>query len=293
MNCKPGTGMVICEALGAVAVFESERAKIVLLPLPGRGPETPSCLELERLSRAPCMTFPEFTFECSTGWMACVKRIDNKSPLLLVTDLQNETVRVVDVRASERLGDLLPPGAIPGCHRVAGQGHIAAVVSWGGTPGLEGVVRLFRNHGAEWDLIAMTPGQGPKLASLVQPLDVCLSYDEKHDPVFAVSDLETQRVTLFRVRDGSLIKPLGYGNWPTCVVYLGKTWYAVDHASGMLVALEGSAKTAYLLECSVSGRIHQVRPTAISSVPGVGLVVRCGTCHFIHAILGPVDTEAL
>jgi DNA-binding beta-propeller fold protein YncE len=201
------------------------------------------------------------------------------SRLLLLTDHGHDAVHVIDVAGRVHAGYVAAPGTIAGPRGVAARGSLVAVSAWKKDGSGEHVVHVFEGSGAMWTVVRVVGGGfgGPGSASgqLQRPRGLRFSGDGTG---LAVADRGNNRVSVFRVEDGSFARHVATG--------LGGAFDVEECEGGWLVACWGSDSIEFV-GGDVDGGVGGARlgkygsgdgkfkdPSALALVPGLGLVVR-------------------
>jgi hypothetical protein len=211
-----------------------------------------------------------------SGWMTFTGPAT--SPLLLVTDAGHDAVHVIDVVGRVHAGYVAAPGTTAGPRGVAARGSLVAVSAWKEDDSSDHVVELFEGSGASWTAVRVVAGGfgGPGGADgqLRRPFGLRFTGDGTG---LAVADWDNDRVSMFRVEDGSFVRHVA-----TRLIY---PWDVEECEGGWLVAC-GLSHAVKFVSDGVGGRARlQVgefgdgdgeleSPSALALVPGLGLVVR-------------------
>jgi hypothetical protein len=216
--------------------------------------------------------FEEPTFEFS-GYLAFTGPATSR--VLLVTDAGHGTVHVINVAGRVHVGYVAAPGTIAGPRGVAARGSVVAISAWKEPYSGDHVVRVFEGSGAMWTAVRVVGGGfgGPGWADgqLDGPCGLRFTGDGTG---LAVTDAGNDRLSMFRVEDGSFVRHVATG--------LSYPWDVEECEGGWLVAClrcstiefvggdeDGGGDRAKLGTWgSVMG------PSALALVPGLGLVVR-------------------
>ncbi len=198
-------------------------------------------------------------------------------PLLLVTDAGQDAVHFVDVVEGRHAGYLAAPGSIAGPRGVAASrsGDVAGVTAWKHRASGEHVVHLFTRRGATWVLSrVLGSGYGPEDGRLQCPHGVRISADGTS---VVVADRFNNRVSQFKTADGVWERHVVVGahsRRPNDVQQVAAGWLVANGGSNrvVLVPRDGVAVRPFLGEPGSSGEFDG--PTALTVVPGLGLVVR-------------------
>jgi hypothetical protein len=171
---------------------------------------------------------------------------------------------------------------------VAARGSLVAVSAWKGEDSGDHVVRVFEGSGAMWTAVRVVAGgfggPGDADGQLNRPYGLRLSGD---GTALAVADAENERVSVFRVQDGSFVRHVALGlcngRWQS------NPWDVEECEGGWLVAcfgwqsfpiefvsgdVDGGHVGRATLGKEGSGDGEFRHPSALALVPGLGLVVR-------------------
>jgi hypothetical protein len=217
----------------------------------------------------------------SSGLMAFMGPATSR--LLLLTDQGHDTVHVIDVAHRAHVGYVAAPGIIAGPRGVAARGSLVAVSTWKKGHSGDHVVRVFEGSGASWTAVRVVAGgfEGPGSTEgqLHRPRGLRFTGDGAG---LAVADSVNNRVTLFRVEDGSFVRHVVTGlPCPHDVEECEGGWLAACYSSDTIEFVGGDVDGGGM------GRNYRARlgkmgsedgefrlPTALTLVPGLGLVVR-------------------
>ncbi len=284
-RCGLGVGMAACPALGLLVTSNREDNSLSVFALPrssgagagaGAGAGLALVCTLGGASSPAPMQF-KFSDDNYSGWMAFTGPATSR--LLVLTDAGYDAVHVVDVAGRVHAGYVAAPGTIAGPRGVAARGSLVAVSAWKIDGSGEHVVRMFEGSGAMWTVVRVVGGgfRGPGSADgqLKYPLGLRFTGDGMG---LAVADRGNDRVSVFRVEDGSFARHVATG--------LGGPFDVEECEGGWLVACWGS-HTIEFVGGDVGGDEGRARlgkwgsgdgefnwPSALALVPGLGLVVR-------------------
>jgi hypothetical protein len=199
---------------------------------------------------------------------------------LLVTDAGHDVVHVIDVAGRVHVGYVAAPGTIAGPRGVAARGSLAAISAWKSFWQGDHVVRVFEGSGAMRTAVRVvaggfeTPGRAD--GQLNAPYGLRFTGDGTG---LAVADRGNNRVSVFRVEDGSFARHVVTG--------LDGPWDVEECEGGWLVACAGTDTIGFVggdvdgggvgwasLGKGGSGDGEFVGPSALALLPGLGLVVR-------------------
>jgi hypothetical protein len=202
------------------------------------------------------------------------------SRLLLVTDHGHDAVHAIDVAGRVHVGYVAAPGTIAGPRGVAARGSLVAVSAWKQCDSGDHVVRIFEGSGASWTAVRVVAGgfggPGDADGQLNCPFGLRFTGD---DTGLAVADAENDRVSVFRVEDGSFVRHVA--------TELGRPYDVEECEGGWLVAcdsshtiefagggVDGSGVGGASLGKYGYGVGEFFGPSALALVPSLGLVVR-------------------
>ncbi len=206
---KSGFGLAVCRTLGLlVASTEKDNALHVFVlpsslyqePRDGAGAGSglvPVCALGGTSSPAPMLN--------GAGNMAFTGPASCR--LLLVPDIGNGAVHVVDVLAQVHVGYVAAPGTTAGPRCVAVWDSLAAV-----SDSAADTVHVFEGSGASWSPVRVVaggcrvPGRAP--GQLSNPRGLRFTRDGEG---LVVADMYNNRVSMFRVEDGSFVQHVATG----------------------------------------------------------------------------------
>jgi hypothetical protein len=230
-------------------------------------------------SRAPM----QFEFEDEdgySGWMAFTGPATSR--LLLVTDVGHDAVHVIDVAGRVHVGYVAAPGTIAGPRGVAARGSLVAVSAWKKGDSGDHVVRVFEGSGASWAAVRVVAGgfEGPGSAD--RQLNCPNGLRFTGDGVgLAVADWCNDRVSVFRVEDGSFARHVATGlDGPYDVEECEGGWLVAcgNWSLHTIEFVDGGVGGGAVSRCSLGKRGSGDRefdtPSALALLPGLGLVVR-------------------
>jgi hypothetical protein len=285
--CGPGVGMAACPALGLLVTSNHKDNTLSVFALPpssgagagaGAGAGLALVCTLGGASSPSPMQFKFNDGSYSSGWIAFTGPATSR--LLLLTDAGHDAVHVIDVAGRVHAGYMAAPGTIAGPRGVAARGSLVAVSAWGKAGSGDHVVRVFEGSGAMWTAVRVVGGGfgGPGSADghLRCPRGLRFSGDGTG---LAVADRGNNRVSVFRVEDGSFARHVATG--------LGGPYDVEECEGGWLVAcfdsqtiefvggdVDGGGVGRASLGKGGSGDGQFWSPSALALVPGLGLVVR-------------------
>ena len=290
-KCGSGMGMAVCPALGLLVTSNHHDNTLSVFTLPGTGAGasasagTSAGMALVCTLGAPSSPAPmQFEFldmknTGSSGWMAFTGPTNFR--LLLLTDAVHEAVHVIDVAGRVHVGYVAEPGTIGRPRGVAARGSLVTISAWRKVDSGKHVVRLFEGSGARWSLLRVLAGgfrsPGSADGQLHAPMGLRFTGDGTG---LAVADARNDRVSLFRVEDGSFVRHVATG--------LSCPQDAEECEGGWLAACSGSQTIRFVGavgDMDRGGRASSLGrwgrgdgeftdPTALALVPGLGLVVR-------------------
>jgi hypothetical protein len=284
--CGTGVGMAACPALGLLVTSNKDDNTLSVFALPrssgaGAGAGAGAGLALVcTLGGASSPAPMQFKFNDGnwSGWMAFTgpARAATSRRLLLVTDAGHDAVHVIDVAGRVHAGYVAAPGTIAGPRGVAARGSLVAVSAWKEDERGDHVVRVFEGSGATWRAVRVVAGGfgGPGTADgqLHVPYGLRFTDDGKE---LAVADGDNDRVSVFRVEDGSFVRHVA--------TELECPMDVEECEGGWLVACFGSSTIEFVGDGGVggvalgkwgSGDGEFRYPSALALVPGLGLVVQ-------------------
>jgi hypothetical protein len=279
-RCGLGVGLAACPALGLLVTSSHKDNTLSVFALPhssGAGAGLALVCTLGGASSPAPMQF-KFYDNYSSGWMAFTGPATSR--LLLVTDAGHDVVHIIDVAGRVHVGYVAAPGTIAGPRGVAARGSLVAVSVWkiGGSG--DHVVRLFEGSGAMWTAVRVVAGGfgGPGSADgqLQWPYGLRFTGDGKG---LAVSDEWNNRVSMFRVDNGSFVRHMATGLRGPCDVEECEGGWLVACAGSHTVdfvgvVVHGSGVSGARLGKRGSGGGEFMDPSALALVPVLGLVVR-------------------
>jgi hypothetical protein len=283
--CGWGVGLAACPTLGLLVTSNHKDNTLSVFALPrssgaGAGAGLALVCTLGGASSPAPMQFEFFDGDYS-GWMAFTGPATSR--LLLLTDAGHDAVHVIDVAGRVHVGYVAAPGNISGPRGVAARGSLVAVSAWKEDDSGEHVVRVFEGSGTMWTAIRVVGGGlgGPGSADgqLRRPYGLQFSGDGTG---LAVADWYNDRVSVFRVEDGSFARHIA--------TELSRPYDVEECEGGWLVACYGSDTIEFVggdMGGVGMGRARLGKggrgdgefdcPSALALVPGLGLVVRAIT----------------
>jgi hypothetical protein len=202
------------------------------------------------------------------------------SRLLVVTDAGHDAVHVIDVVGQIHVGYVAAPGTIDRPRGVAARGSLVAVSAWKEDDSGDHVVELFEGSGTRWAGVRVVGGGflGPGSAGqLKYPLGLRFTLDGTG---LAVADSScNDRVSLFRVEDGSFVRHVATGlHGPIDVEECEGGWLVACDLSRTIQFVGDGVDGGAVSRCSLGqrggGDGEFSWPSALALVPGLGLVVR-------------------
>ena len=251
-KCGQGFGLAVCRSLGLVVTSNVDDNSLSVFALPDTSALDSALLiggpasiagGLQLIATLGATSGMHFTFDDTHGYsggLAFVERPGTRAVAparcpLLVTDAGNDAVHVIDVVARVHMGYVASQGAIVGPRSVAAHGRHAAVSAW--RYGHHGVVHMFEGSGADWTrtrtiICTGLGGRGGSSGSgwqLSMPMGLRFSRDGTG---LVVADPCDGLLALFRVVDGSLIRPLARIEDPWDVEECAQGWLVTCSACG-------------------------------------------------------------
>jgi hypothetical protein len=285
--CGVGLGVAVCSSLGVIVTSDWVNHSLLVWALPidssaawSHGGEVVVGLRLMcilgGLGSAPPMVF-RFCDRSSggrSGYLAFTPPTVSDPALLLVSDAGHGAVHLVDVARQTHVGYLAPPRSINGPRGVAtsSTAPLAAVST-------ASAVHLYRGSGTVWvDAQVIECWPLAPTWPLGQAFGLRFSLD---GATVAVADHANNRVSLFRVAGGGLVRHIdtGVGSHPIDVEEAEGGWLVVCerwHAVGFLNAHDGYSIWRYLgrADGAFGAGDGEFRyPASITTVPGLGVVV--------------------
>jgi hypothetical protein len=317
-QCGPGFGMAISPYLGILVTSNKEDNSLSVFQLPGSadgdnpklwgvGVRRPSAgatgLPLVCTLGGPGATAP-FKFRFVGGGALCGGCLaftgtgDRGTPLLVVTDAGADTVHLVDTQHRRHAGYVAAPGSLRKPGGVAATAALVAVS--GSTLDLNPYgIKLFGQVGdgraaSEWVLLRdVGGGFGGGDGQLYGPRGLRFSGD---GALVCVADTLANRVSLFRVEDGSFVRHLATGlQTPRDVEECEGGWLVLYGAAPSLVHVatvgdlkdrDGPRRTPWDVK-SWRGATPVEGPAALGLVPGLGLAVREDHGHQVQVLRTP------
>jgi hypothetical protein len=216
-----------------------------------------------------------------SGWMAFTGPASCRR--LLVTDAGHEAVHVIDAAGWKHVGYVAAPGTIVGPRGVAARGSLVAVSTFKrGSSVDDHVVHIFEGSGASWSPARVLAGGfgGPGIAAgqLKWPRGLRFTGDGTG---LVVADCGNNRVSMFRVDDGSFVRHVATGlRGPLDVEECEGGWLVACRSSHTIQFVSGGvdgaavASLGHRLGGMGSGHGEFEYPSALALVPGLGLAVR-------------------
>jgi hypothetical protein len=281
--CGRGVGLAACPALGLLVTSNDNDNTLSVFALPrssgaGAGAGAGAGLALVRTLGGASSPAPmRFKFldddHLPSGWMAFTGPATSR--LLLVTDAGHDAVHVIDVVGRKHAGYVAAPGTIAGPRGVAAWGSLVAVSAWKCVHFGDHVVRVFEGSGAMWRAVRVVAGgfgtAGRAEGQLKWPFGLRFT---RNGTGLAVADSYNNRVSLFRVEDGSFVRHVATElDRPVDVEECEGRSLVASECSHTIELVSGS------ISRSIAGKhnylsLHVHNPTALALVPGLGLVVR-------------------
>ncbi len=229
-------------------------------------------------------------------------------PLLLVTDAGADAVHIVDVVGETHAGYLASPGSIAGPRGVAASGvsesPLVAVSAWAWMDSGDHVVVVYRGSGVVWEAVRVIGGgfggPGPRDGQLQMPHGLRLS-GSGDGSVVCVADSRNNRASVFRVGDGGFVRHIATGlEHPRDVEEVEGGWlvacgdsHTVEFAGDGARGVGGARPFLGKAGGRAGGDDGEFSvPTALTVVPGLGLVVREAFSQRLQVLATP-DTIAM
>jgi hypothetical protein len=265
--------MAVCSTLGLLvtSIDDNNTLKVYKLPISMSDADAGAGLVLMSILGGDFTPAPmQFKFCNLSGWMTFTGTAPSRH--LLVTDDGHEAVHVIDVFRKVHVGYVAAPGTIANPRGVAAKGSLVAV----GRGAHNHAVRVFEGSGASWTVVRDVAASFHRLLGHY-PRGLRFTADGVG---LMVTDASNNRVSVFRVEDGSFVR---------------------HFATGLLRPLdvEEDCDGGWLVACSVTHTVQfvddggQVRatlgsfgfgdgefhaPSALAFVPGRCLVVKDFAC---------------
>lgn len=301
LSVPAGVGVAACPILRVLVTsthLDDSLSVFALVPCrdcahPSAGPLAdlaPVCT-LGGVSSAFPMQFKFFDGRWS-GWMAFTGPASRR--LLLLTDAGHDAVHVIDVVGRTHAGYVCTPGVIVGPRGVAASGSHAAISAWRGDASTGHVVHVFQGSGAVWAPVWVVGGSASGLLPrLWSPHALRFT---RNDTQLVVGECDHQRLSLFRVDDGSFVQ---------CVHTPGAQRHMdVEECDGgwLVPSAEGPRPLLFVPAPEEDGKCLDVAGTdygielgvtALTMVPGLGLVVRDFKRVVVFGVPSMVAMDAL
>jgi hypothetical protein len=225
----------------------------------------------------------DFRFPSVSGHMAFTGPASSR--FLVVADGGHKAVHVVDVVSRAHVGYVAAPGTLGMPQGVAAKGSLVAVSVWSPIVAREHVVCIFEGSGAMWTPVrnvgADADGFGPQCIHLRCPRGLRFTHVDVDGLGLAVAHCYGNgRGTIFRVDDGSFARTLFLERCPSLHDWM--IWRSVTTGGWWLVV--GVTPSSFCMVQTERAKQHWAHvavktassffPTALSFVPGLGLVVR-------------------
>ena len=214
-TCGNGYGMAVCPILGLLVTSDDEEDTLTVLTLPssvssttGGAASGPALVCTLGGASSPAPMQFEFNGPGSNGSSGLMAFSGPATcRLLLLADVGHDAVHVIDVVGRVHVGYVAAPGTIAGPRGVAARGSLVAVSAWKKGGSGEHAVRMFEGSGAMWTAVRAVGGSfgGPGSADgqLSCPRGLRFTGDGTE---LAVADYDNNRVSMFRVEDGSFAR---------------------------------------------------------------------------------------
>jgi hypothetical protein len=273
-HCGHGVGMAVCPTLGLLVTSNDRDNTLSVFALPsggiGGGVQVHAGAGLEHvctLGGASSAAPMQFKFLSTrpghgySGWMAFTGPATSR--LLLVTDAGHDAVHIIDVAGQVHVGHVASPGIIVGPRGVAARGCLVAISAWRNGGSGEHVVRVFEGSEISWTQVRVVAGgfgtPGSADGQLQCPNGLQFTGDGTG---LAVVDFVNDRVSLFRVEDGSFVRHVATG--------LKYPWDVEECEGGWLVACSSTGTIEFASTCVGSTTPGGVGHTGRAGVGGIG-----------------------
>jgi hypothetical protein len=303
--CGTGVGMAACCTLGLLVTSNGNDNTLSVFALPrssgggagaGAGAGAGTCLSgvIKSLftgaglvlvctlggpsSPAP-MQFDLKSGDGHSGWMTFTGPATSR--LLLLTDAGQDAVHVIDVAGRTHVGYVAAPGTIAGPRGVAARASLVAVSAWEMCSRGDHVVRLFEGSGSSWTPARLVAGGfggvGIADGQLYRPSGLRFTGDGTG---LVVADYSNNRVSMFRVEDGSFVRHVATGlSEPHDVEECDGGWLVACNDSDTIEFVGGGGVDGGGVGRATVGEYGSrdgqfMFPAALALVPGLGLVVR-------------------
>jgi hypothetical protein len=288
-GCGEGVGVAACPTLGLLVTSDDVENTLSVFALPGSGGGAGAgagaglalvCTLGGAGSPAP-MQF-KFNDGSWSGWMAFTGPATSR--LLLLTDAGHDAVHVIDVAGRVHAGYVAAPGTIAGPRGVAARGSLVAVSAWEEVDSGGHVVRVFEGSGAMWTAVRVVGGgfgdPGSADGQLHRPSGLRFTGDGTG---LVVADRGNERLSMFRVEDGSFVRHVATGlagpydveecegGWLVACLLSNTIEFVGGDVDG---GVGGGAVSRARLGKLGSGDGEFNLPSALALVSGLGLVVR-------------------
>jgi hypothetical protein len=315
--CGPGVGLAVCPTLGLLVTSDWAENTLSVFALPSgcssasavapmgapRGAGAGAGAGLVRVSTLGDASSPapmqfEFHDGSWSGWLAFTGPATSR--LLLLTDAGHGAVHVIDVAGRVHAGFVAAPGTIAGPRGVAARGSLVAVSAWKKRDSGDHVVRVFEGSGAMWTVVRVVAGGFGGPGGVDGQLEVPFGLRFTGDGTgLVVADRGNERVSVFRVEDGSFVRYVAMGpRAPRDVEECEGGWLvARSHPSHSIQFVSGSGDGGGVGRARLgkvgSGDGELSWPSALALVPGQGLVVRDGAKGGRLQLLASPDANAM
>lgn len=284
-----GEGLAHCDLSGVLVLSSTFRNVLCVFKSPGLDGQLRYLFTLGDGAYF-AMKFDFSSVMCS-GHLAFTGSADARH--LLVADAGGGgTVHVIDVVYKMHAGYVAAPGTIAGPRCVAAKGALVAVSAWECSTKCKHIIQLYEGSGATWMPLRVLgagfdhPGHAD--GQLFCPRGMRFSGEDVDDMAVVVADSWNDRVSMFRVRDGSFVRHLATDVKDVADVeeyengWLCGSWGGVFVKDGVctLQGLPGTygclpfASTQAFIRRGMRDRNNNTRIASIATVANVGLVVR-------------------
>jgi hypothetical protein len=211
-----GIGLAVCDTLGLLAVSAFMNI-LMVWTVPSLGEDEGLVYRCSLGDAAGSPAPMRFMFQDSassvSGYLAFTGSTA-AARYLLVTDAGHDAVHVIDVVHGTHVGYVAAPGTIPGPRGVAARQALVAVSAWKELSSGEHIIQLFEGSGATWTLVRVLGcrfGPGSADGQLDMPMGLRFSggvsgKDDDDDMTVVVADQWNDRMSMFRVSDGSFVR---------------------------------------------------------------------------------------
>ena len=234
-----GIGLAVCDTLGLLAVSACTNI-LMVWTVPNLGEDEglvyKCCLGDAAGSPDP-MRFRFMDSASSVSGYLAFTGSTAAARYLLVTDAGHDAVHVIDVVHGTHVGYVAAPGTISGPRGVAARQALVAVSAWKELNSGEHIIQLFEGSGATWTLVRVLGcrfGPGPADGQLDMPMGLRFSggvsgKDDGDDMTVVVADKWNDRLSMFRVADGSFVRHVADVKVPVDVEEYENGWLVAGY----------------------------------------------------------------